>query len=172
MKSNKIEVNFPKHNDTKLNITKRNITKERKKEILDQLENGLKTTNENKQTEPELPCPIACKTNLTYENFVDHMIECEKIIENCYKCGHEYMDNDVHRDRAIHSKAKQRFSCMDCMKAHATKLRIATNHRNICQESGTREVIENIETPEATGELFHEYYATDKIARKVLKEEF
>ena len=61
---------------------------------------------------------------------------------------------------------------MDCMKAHATKLRIATNHRNMCQESGTRDIVENTETPEATGELFHEYYTTDKIARKVLKEEF
>ena len=101
MKNNKIEINFQKYNDTKSNIIKKDITNERKMEILNQLENGLKTKNEidlktkneNEQEETDCPCPIACKTELTYENFVDHIMECEKIIEDCYKCGNEYMAN-------------------------------------------------------------------------------
>ena len=175
MKNNRIEINT----NTKTEYIK-NISNDREKEIFNQLEDGFKTENRIEQKiEPEIEleetddlCPIGCKTELTDKNFLDHMMKCEKTIENCYRCGPEYMANDIHWDITIHSKITQRFSCMECMKAHATRLRIITNHKSICQDSGKIKLIENRETPEETAALFKDLYTKDKQIRKLLKEDF
>merc|ERR1711874_887365 len=64
-----------------------------------------------------------------------------------------YVKNDIHWDITIHSKVSQRFSCMECMKAHATRLRIMTNHKNICLNSGKVKIIENGEQKITLAEL-------------------
>ena len=72
-------------------------------------------------------------------DYVDHMLECETKIETCRKCGPEYRNNDIHREPGKHSKVTQQFNCMECMQAMGTRIRIARNHKTICQESGTEE---------------------------------
>ena len=96
----------------------------------------------------------------------------KKTIENCYRCGDEYIENDIHWDITIHSKVSQRFSCMECMKAHATRLRIITNHKNICQNSGKVKVIENGDTAEETAEKFKNLYTKDKKIKKIFERRF
>ena len=61
---------------------------------------------------------------------------------------------------------------MECMKAHATRLRIITNHKNICQNSGKIKVIENGDTAEETADKFKNLYTKDKKIKKYLKEDF
>merc|ERR1712030_55446 len=61
---------------------------------------------------------------------------------------------------------------MQCMKAHATKIRIAANHRSICQNSGTKEELINRITPEYAGKELQDAYDTDKIIKNILKEDF
>merc|ERR1712030_122530 len=115
MKNNKVDINATPNNTE-------NISENRGKEILTKLEKGFrKQKNIDKDAKPEIEesgdwCPIGCKTKLVNETYLDHVRECEKTIENCYKCGDEYVKNDIHWDISIHSKVSQRFSCMECMK--------------------------------------------------------
>ena len=60
---------------------------------------------------------------------------------------------------------------MECMQAHAKRIEIARNHKNICQGSETEEY-QNWKTPEYTGEELQEAYSEDKRIRKILKENF
>merc|ERR1711984_29849 len=75
-------------------------------------------------------------------------------------------------DTTIHSKVSQRFSCMECMRAHATRLRIITNHKNICVNAGKVKVIENSDTATDMAEKFNDLYKTDKNMKKYFKKDF
>jgi len=174
MRDNQTKVHFPANKNTTPSITKERerITKERKREILEHLETNITDPRKNQQASSGVPCPIACKKNLQLQEYTDHTIKCEKQIEDCKKCGKEYMNNDIHRDQEEHSNVKQIFTCMQCMKAQATKIRIAANHRNICQNSGTKEEIKYQKTPEYTGKEFQDAYNTDKPTKNILKEDF
>merc|ERR1712105_485530 len=120
MKNNKVDISTTPNNTE-------NISENREKEIMEKLEKGFrKQKNTEEEAEPDSHieesedlCPIGCKTKLKNDTYLDHMRICEKTIENCYKCGDEYVENDIHWVITIHSKVSQRFSCMECMKAHA-----------------------------------------------------
>merc|ERR1712074_503795 len=100
------------------------------------------------------------------------ILECEIQIEECWRCGEEYKNNDVHRSLEKHSTPEQRFACMTCMRAHASRLRIADNHRYICMGSGTKKILVNEKTPETTGEEMQQAYDESDLIKKVLKEDF
>merc|ERR1712090_5623 len=100
------------------------------------------------------------------------ILECEIQIEECWRCGEEYKDNDVHRSLDKHSTPEQRFACMTCMRAHASRLRITDNHRHICLGSGTKKILVNEKTPEITGEEMQQAYDESDLIKKVLKEDF
>merc|ERR1712074_253552 len=100
------------------------------------------------------------------------ILECETQIEECWRCGEEYKNNDVHRSLEKHSTPEQRFACMTCMRAHASRLRIADNHRYICMGSGTKKILVNEKTPETTGEDMQQAYDESDLIKKVLKEDF
>ena len=97
MKNNKVDIYTTPSNTE-------NISKNREQEIMENLENGFrKQEDTEKYIEPDEKiqeskdlCPIGCKTKLKDNIFLDHMRECEKTIENCYRCGEEYVENDIH----------------------------------------------------------------------------
>merc|ERR1712030_144677 len=60
----------------------------------------------------------------------------------------------------------------ECMRAHATRLRIITNHKNICVNSGKVKVIENSDTATDMAEKFNNLYKTDKNIKKYFKKDF
>ena len=60
------------------------------------------------------------------------MIQCEASIQACKKCGDEFNKNQIHREISKHSKAKQRFACMECMKARRVRLNRIQYHKAIC----------------------------------------
>merc|ERR1712105_417781 len=59
-----------------------------------------------------------------------------------------------------------------CMRAHASRLRIADNHRYICMGSGTKKILVNEKTPETTGEDMQQAYDESNLIKKILKEDF
>ena len=71
------------------------------------------------------------------------MIQCEVSIKACKKCGNEFNKNQIHREITKHSKAKQRFACMECMQARRVRLNLFQHHKNIClgfkKENNTEE---------------------------------
>ena len=104
------------------------------------------TTSKPNQTEEQrkdelIPCPIICNMEVHLDDYVDHVLECEKKLENCKKCGPDYLSNNIHRETKKHSKVTQWFDCMDCMKAMGVRISIARNHRINCQGSGTGKFI-------------------------------
>ena len=136
------------------------------------MESKLINSQPDQQTNQGVQCPIACRKNLGLKNYTDHILECEKEVEDCTKCGKKFTDYDIHRDKKWHSKVKQRFSCIDCMKAHSERLQIANDHRNDCQDAEIKEIFTSINTPEHTGKQLQEAYDNDKRIKKVLKDDF
>ena len=131
------------------------------------------TQPDKKETEKNtIECTAACNTRLTKYNYIDHILECEIKIEECWRCGEEFKNNDVHRSLEKHSTPEQRFACMTCMHAHASRLRIADNHRYICMGSGTKKILVNDRTPETTGEDMQQAYDENPLIKKILKEDF
>merc|ERR1712074_179307 len=144
-------------------------------EILELLKNNQEESIQPEIEENEentIKCSAACKISLKEDNYIDHVLECEAQIEDCWRCGEEYKNNDVHRSLEKHSTPEQRFACMTCMSAHASRLRIADNHRYICMGSGTKKLLVNEKTPEATGEDMQQAYDESNLIKKILKEDF
>ena len=143
-------------------------------EDLDQPENEKETEDLNQPGNEEkmLSCPAACEEKIELDNYIDHILECETKIEECWRCGEEYKNNDVHRSLEKHSTPEQRFACMTCMRAHATRIRIVSNHKYICLGPGTRKDLVNEQTPEVTGEEMQQAYDESKLIKKLLKEDF
>ena len=144
-------------------------------ELIQDVQEELHQPKEEKTSEnsgPDLPCPAACDINLDLDKYIDHVLECEKQIEDCWRCGEEYKNNNVHRSLEKHSTPEQRFACMTCMRAHATRIRIVGNHKYICLGPGTRKDLVNEKTPEFTGEQLQQAYDNNKAIKKLLKEDF
>ena len=151
---------------------KRKITKEREREIMEHMENKLIDPQPNQQTSLGVRCPIACRKKIGLKDYTDHILECEKQIEDCTKCGKKFTDYDIHRDKKWHTNVKQRFSCKECMKALSERLQIANDHRNDCQDSEVKEIFTSINTPEHTGNQFQEAYNNDKEIKRIMKDDF
>merc|ERR1712015_473498 len=134
-------------------------------------EDSIQPENEENE-ENTIDCSAACFKRLREDNYIDHVLECETQIEECWRCGEEYKSNDVHRSLEKHSTPEQRFACMTCMRAHASRLRIADDHRYICMGSGTKKLLVNEKTPEATGEDMQQAYDESNLIKKILKEDF
>ena len=99
----------------------------------------------------------------------------------CKDCGAEFIRNQIHRELEIHSKATQRFACMECMRARKVRLKLIKHHKYNCLSSKTQNIREDqtensqkrIEkSPEYMGEELQEAYESDKGVRKLLKEDF
>merc|ERR1712105_280084 len=151
------------------------ISEEEAMEILELMKNSQEDfiQPDNEETEENtIKCSAACNKRLKEDNYIDHILECETQIEECWRCGEEYKNNDVHRSLEKHSTPEQRFACMTCMRAHATRIRIVGNHKNICLGSGIRKDLVNGKTPEVTGEEMQQAYDSDKLIKKLLKEDF
>ena len=154
--------------------TKTKIGRGRAEEIVELMELMKQKevkTQQTKEKETILSCPIACKVKLNLKEYIDHVIECEKEIEKCKKCGPEFKNNNIHREPGRHSKVTQQFNCMDCMQAHAIRVRIINNHSNTCIKLGTEEYT-NQKTPEFTGKELQEACSKNKEIKKLLKENF
>ena len=147
-------------------------------EILEIIQDNQEELNQpdkeetTEDTESTLFCPAACDEKIKLENYIDHILECETQIEECWRCGEEYKNSDVHRSLEKHSTPEQRFACMTCMRAHATRIRIVGNHKYICLGPGTRKDLVNEKTPEVTGEEMQQAYDESKLIKKLLKEDF
>ena len=147
------------------------INRGRAEEIVELMKQKDLKTQQTEEEETILPCPIACEIELNINEYIDHVIECEKQIEKCKKCGPEFKNNDIHREPGKHSKVTQQFNCMECMQAHAIRVRIINNHNNTCIKLGTEEYT-NQKTPEITGKEFQKAYNEDEEIKKLLKENF
>merc|ERR1712074_195564 len=136
-------------------------------EILELMKESIQTEIEENE-ENTIECSAACKINLNKDNYIDHVLECEVQIEDCWRCGEEYKNNDVHRSLEKHSPPEQRFACMTCMSAHASRLRIADNHKYVCMGSRKKKILKNKKTPEATGEETQQAYDESSLIKKIL----
>ena len=130
-----------------------------------------KSQTEEQREEELIPCPIICNMKVHLDDYVDHMLECEKKLESCKKCGPDYLSNDIHRETEKHSKVTQRFDCMDCMKAMGVRISIARNHKITCQGSGTGKFIYK-KSPEYASQELHEAYDEDTKVREILEDSF
>merc|ERR1712173_138233 len=123
-------------------------------------------------SEPTLECSAACDEEIKLDSYIDHVLDCETKIEECWRCGEEFKNSNVHRSLEKHSTPEERFACMTCMRAHATRMRIVKNHKYICIGPGTKKLLVNHKTPEATGEEMQQAYDEDKEIKKLFKEDF
>ena len=67
-------------------------------ELIQDVQEELHQPKEKKTSETsgfDLPCPAACDINLDLDEYIDHVLECEKQIEECWRCGEEYKNNLV-----------------------------------------------------------------------------
>ena len=101
-------------------------------EILDIMK---ESRSEPQQKKESTQCPLFCKIELDLDTYTDHIIQCEKKIETCKNCGNEFNKNQIHRELEIHSKATQRFSCIECMQARKVRLDLIQYHKNNCLDS-------------------------------------
>ena len=101
-------------------------------EILDIMK---ESRSEPQQKKESTQCPLFCKIELDLDTYTDHIIQCEKKIETCKNCGNEFNKNQIHRELEIHSKATQRFSCIECMQARKVRLDLIQHHKNNCLDS-------------------------------------
>ena len=121
------------------------VNKKKKMEILSLMKESRAShgLNNNQKEIESIICPLFCSTRLTVETYTDHLIQCETNIQACKKCGDKYNKNQIHREITKHSKAKQRFACMECMQARKVRLNLIQYHKNICLGSHKEKIKEN-----------------------------
>ena len=73
----------------------------------------------NEAQEDSVQCPVACYQLIKLSEYVDHTLECEKIIDNCMTCGPEYLRYDIHPGH--HSSVPERLDCTECVNSIGKK---------------------------------------------------
>ena len=121
--------------------------------------------------EETVSCLIICNKKLKLDEYVDHILECEKILEKCERCGPKYLKYDIHRAPGYHSTVTQRFNCTGCVDSMGKRVSIAKNHKITCQGQGSGRFIYTKSVEYAQTELWNGYTKDIKV-REILEDDF